>query len=140
MATNKTNFSDENVNSFIEGVASEQKRKDSYSLIELMKRVSGEEPRMFGPSIVGFGQYHYIYDSGHEGDAPLIGFSPRKGAISLYVFTGHESHAHLLEDLGKYTMGKACIHVKKMADINEAVLIELMESTIAYVSEKYTRT
>ncbi len=139
MAANKTGFTDENVIAFIEGVDQEQKRKDSYYLLELMKRVSGEEPRMYGPSIVGFGEYRYKYDSGHGGVAPLIGFSPRKSAISLYVFTGLDAHAHLLEGLGKYTMGKACIYAKKMADIHEEVLIKLMEASIAYVSEKYTR-
>ncbi len=139
MAANKTGFTDSNVNSFIEGIDNEQKKKDSYYLIELMKRISGEEPRMYGPSIIGFGEYRYRYDSGHEGVAPLLGFSPRKAAISLYVFTGLDSQACLLDGLGKFTMGKACIYAKKMTDINEEVLVKLMEATIAYVSEKYTR-
>lgn len=134
-----TSYTDENVISFIKGLDNEQKRKDSYYLLELMKRVSHEEPRMFGPTIIGFGQYHYKYDSGHEGTAPLIGFSPRKAAISLYVFTGLDPHHHLLDGLGKYTMGKACIYIKKVADIHEEVLVNLMEHTIAYLSEKYTR-
>jgi len=139
MAANKTGFTDVSVSSFIEGIDNEQKKKDSYYLIELMKRISGEEPRMYGPTIVGFGEYRYKYDSGHEGVAPLLGFSPRKAAISLYVFTGLDSQAYLLDGLGKFTMGKACIYAKKMADINEDVLIKLMEASIAYVSEKYTR-
>lgn len=139
MAANKTGFTDASVKSFIEGIDNEQKKKDSYYLIELMKRISGEEPRMYGPSIIGFGEYRYKYDSGHEGAAPLLGFSPRKAAISLYVFTGLDSQAHLLDGLGKFTMGKACIYAKKMADINEEVLVKLMEASIAYVSEKYTR-
>ena len=139
MAANKTGFTDVSVSSFIEGIDNKQKKKDSYYLIELMKRISGEEPRMYGPTIVGFGEYRYKYDSGHEGVAPLLGFSPRKAAISLYVFTGLDSQAYLLDGLGKFTMGKACIYVKKMADINEDVLIKLMEASIAYVSEKYTR-
>lgn len=134
-----TSFTNESVDAFIEKVDNEQKRKDSYRLIELMKRVSGEEPRMFGPSIIGFGQYHYKYNSGHEGTAPLLAFSPRKAAISLYVNTGDESQQPLVEDLGKFTMGKACIYVKKMADINEDALVKLMESTISLVSEKHTR-
>lgn len=139
MAANKTDYTDENVNAFIESVDNEQKRKDSYYLLELMKRVSGEEPRMYGPSIIGFGKYYYKYDSGYEGTAPLLGFSPRKAAISLYVFTGIDEHAHLLEGLGKYTIGKACIYAKKMSDINEDVLVKLMESSIEWVTQKYTR-
>lgn len=134
-----TSYTNENVNAFIEGVDNEQKRKDSYYLLELMKRVSGEEPRMFGPTIIGFGEYHYKYASGHEGTAPLLGFSPRKAAISLYVSMADDSQDHLLKDLGKFTMGKACIYVKKAADIHEETLVKLMESTIALVSEKYTR-
>lgn len=139
MAANKTGYTDESVSAFIESLDSEQRKKDSYYLLELMRRVSGEEPRMFGPTIIGFGQYHYKYDSGREGTAPLLGFSPRKAAISLYVYTGDESHAHLLEGLGRFTMGKACIYAKKAADIHEDVLVKLMESTIDEVSKKYTR-
>ncbi|WP_367915190.1 DUF1801 domain-containing protein [Leadbetterella sp. DM7] len=134
-----TGYTDGNVNTFIEGVDNDQKKKDSYRLTELMKRVSGEEPRMFGPSIIGFGEYRYTYDSGHEGTAPLIGFSPRKSAISLYVYTGDETREHLLNGLGKFTMGKACIYVKKMADIHEDALVKLMEDTLDYLSKKYTR-
>ena len=139
MAANKTDYTDENVTAFIEGLDNEQKRKDSYYLLELMKRISGEEPRMFGPTIIGFGEYRYKYDSGHEGTAPLLGFSPRKTAISLYVYTGGESQAHLLEDLGKFTMGKACIYAKKAADIREEALVKLMRATIDEVSKKHTR-
>ena len=139
MAKNKTEFTDQSVSEFIEQSGNEQKRKDSYRLMELMQQVTGETPRMYGPSIIGFGRYHYVYDSGHSGDAPLLGFSPRAAAFSLYVFTGLEAHAHLLEDLGKYKISKACIYVKKLADIDEVVLVRLMEDTVAYVSEKYTR-
>ncbi len=136
---NKTVYTEESVRAFIQNVESEQKRKDSYDLVKLMERVSGEEARMFGPSIIGFGKYHYVYASGHEGEAPLIGFSPRKAAISLYVFTGWEGHAHLLEGLGKFKSGKACIYIKKLADIHEDALIKLMEATIDFLSSQYTR-
>src|SRR5690606_8715403 len=123
MAKNKTSTTDENVTDFINSFAdTEQKKQDSYELIELMKSISGHEPKMYGPSIVGFGNYHYKYDSGHEGDAPLIGFSPRKSDISLYVFTGYLGHPEqeeILKDLGKFKMGKACIYVKKLSDINQ---------------------
>lgn len=140
MAKNKTDFTEESVIDFVESVEQAQKKSDSYQLIKLMSEISGEPAKMFGPSIIGFGEYHYKYKSGHEGKAPLIGFSPRKTAISLYVFTGLEEHKHLLEDLGKYTIGKACIYIKKLSDINEQILICLMQATIQYLETKYNRT
>ena len=139
MANNtKTKHTDAHVATFINDFAdSEQKKEDSFELIKLMQEASGFEPKMWGASIVGFGNYHYKYDTGHEGDAPLLGFSPRKAAISLYVFTGLEEHAHLLENLGKFKMGKACIYVKKLSDINQDALKKLMKSSIEYLNEKY---
>lgn len=125
------------VTEFIAAVENEQQRKDSYQLIEIMKTVTEKEPKMWGPSIIGFGSYHYKYDSGHEGDAPLIGFSPRKAAISLYVFTGLEEHLPLLEGLGKFKMGKACIYVKKLQDLHEDKLTEVMKETIAFLTSRY---
>jgi len=139
MAKNKTAYTDKDVLKFIEQVDNEQKRKDSFRLIELMEKASGEKAQMFGPSIIGFGKYHYKYDSGHEGEAPLLGFSPRKAAFSLYVFSGCDEHRDLLQDLGKFTMGKACIYAKKLADLDEAVLVKLMYQTIDVYSEKYER-
>ena len=139
MATLKTSFTDEDVASFIESVDNEQKRKDSYALISLMEKATGEKAKMFGPTIVGFGQYHYKYDSGHEGDAPLLGFSPRKAAISLYVYSGGKQQDELLKSLGKYKMGKACIYVKKLSDINLDVLEDMMKDSIQFTSEKYQR-
>lgn len=139
MAKNKTTETTKSVNSFIDAVESEQQRDDSYRLIELMKKASGHEPKMWGPSIIGFGSYHYKYESGHEGDAPLIGFSPRKAAISLYVFSGIESHLHMLDDLGKFKMGKACIYVKKLSDIDEKSLIRLMKENIKFLQSKYEK-
>lgn len=138
MATTKTVPTNEDVYEFIERtVENAQKRADSLALIEIMERVSGQKAYMWGPSIIGFGSYHYVYNSGHSGDAPLIGFSPRKAAISLYVFTGLDEHAHLLEGLGKFTMGKACIYAKKLADINTQVLENLMRNSIDYLKVKY---
>lgn len=138
MAKNKTVTTDEDVYAFIESFATtDQKKADSLELIELMKKVSELEPKMYGPSIVGFGNYHYKYASGHEGDAPLIGFSPRKAALSLYVFTGLDEHEYLLENLGKFKMGKACIYANKLSDINQETLVELMKKTIAYLKKKY---
>jgi hypothetical protein len=139
MAKNKTTQTEVNVREFIEAFAgTEQKKQDSYALLQLMQEVSGYEPKMWGPSIIGFGSYHYKYKTGHEGDAPLIGFSPRKSAISLYVFMGMEEHLHLLEGLGKFTMGKACVYVKKLEDIDVGHLKKLMNETIQFLKANYT--
>ncbi len=138
MATNKTAATNQNVLDFINSFAdTEQKRTDSIALLQLMQKISGHEPKMWGPSIIGFGSYHYKYASGHEGDAPLIGFSPRKAAISLYVYTGLPEHEPLLKDLGKFTIGKVCIYAKKLSDINEKALIALMKASIKFLKENY---
>lgn len=139
MAKNKTNFTDESVLDFLDKVENEQKRRDSLLLVKWMEEVSGEQARMWGSSIIGFGAYSYKYESGHEGTAPLLGFSPRKSAISLYIFTGLDEHKQLLENLGKFTTGKACIYVKKLSDLNEKNLKELMQFTINYMSNKFVR-
>lgn len=140
MAKNKTAETEADVHEFIHAFAqNEQKRKDSFELLKLMEEVSGYKPRMWGPSIIGFGKYHYKYASGHEGDAPLLGFSPRKAAISLYVFTGLKEHEHLLNELGKFKMGKACLYVNRLSDINRDKLVSLMKVSMAWVQSKYGR-
>ncbi len=139
MPANKTTFTEEDALKFLDAVKNEQQRKDSLRLVQLMEKVSGKKAKMYGPTIIGFGEYHYKYDSGHSGSAPLLGFSPRKAAISLYVSTGCAVQEDLLSKLGKFTMGKACIYVKRLSDINEDILIKLMQSTITFTSEKYTR-
>ncbi|MCE3296055.1 MAG: hypothetical protein K0R65_1769 [Crocinitomicaceae bacterium] len=139
MAKNKTHETIESVNDFIAAVDNEQKRKDSYRLIELMRELTGCEPKMWGPSIIGFGSYHYKYDSGHEGTAPVLGFSPRKAAISLYVYVDTEHSRKILPQLGKFTMGKSCIYVKKLSDVNEAVIAELANESVTFVEGKYKR-
>lgn len=139
MPQNKTIYTDSDVIAFIENLAQASQKEDSYQLISLMELVTGESARMFGSSIIGFGKYHYKYESGHEGEAPLLGFSPRKTAISLYIFTGGEVQENLLKQLGKYKMGKACIYVKKMSDIDSNVLTEMMLTTVDFLSTKYTR-
>lgn len=138
MAKTKTAETNKDVYEFIlEFTDSEQKRQDSRELIRLMEQVSGFKATMWGPSIIGFGKYHYKYASGHEGDAPLLGFSPRKAAISLYVSTGESGQEALINDLGKFTMGKACIYIKKLSDINQEALIVLMKDSIKRTQEKY---
>lgn len=139
MATkNKTTETAVNVTDFINSyVENEQKKTDSFQLIELMRKWSGFEPKMWGPTIVGFGSYHYKYASGHEGDAPIIGFSPRKPEFSLYVFSPTEENKHLLNGLGKFKMGKACMYVKKLSDINIPILEKLCKTTIAYINKHH---
>ncbi len=138
MAKNKTSETEVSVIDFINTFAdTEQKRKDSFELLQFMQEITGYEPKMWGPSIIGFGSYHYKYTSGHEGDAPLAGFSPRKAAISLYVFTGLAEHEYLLRDLGKFKMGKACIYIKKLSDIRLPVLATLIKETQKYLQTRY---
>ena len=133
--TTETNSSvEEFINSYVE---KDEKKIDSYQLIKLMQKWSGFEPKMWGPSIIGFGSYHYKYDSGREGDAPLIGFSPRKAAFSLYVYSATDEQKPLLDELGKFKMGKACIYVKKLADINIATLEKMSLDTIRYLNEHH---
>jgi hypothetical protein len=139
MAELKTKQNDADVAGFINSFAdTEQKRADSFELLKLMQDFTGFEPKMWGPSIIGFGSYHYKSErSSQEGDWPLVGFSPRKAAISLYVFTGAKEHEYLLKDLGKFKIGKACIYVKKLSDINLEVLKKLMNETITFLQAKY---
>ena len=135
MAALKTQQTNASVEDFINSVAdTEQKRKDSFELLKLMRKFTGYEPKMWGPSIIGFGSYHYKSEkSRQEGDWPLVGFSPRKAAISLYVYTGGAKQEDLLKDLGKFKMGKACIYIKKLSDINRDVLKIMMKETIHYL-------
>jgi hypothetical protein len=139
MAEIKTKQTNADVREFINSFAeTEQKRKDSYELVKLMQDFTGYEPKMWGASIIGFGSFHYKSDrSRQEGDWPLVGFSPRKTAISLYVYTGSPKHEYLLKNLGKFKMGKACIYIKKLSDINQSELKSLMKETIDFLKLKY---
>jgi hypothetical protein len=134
----KTTYTGKDVMEFIHSyVDNEQKKTDSFRLITLMQEWSGFEPKMWGPTIIGFGNYHYKYASGHEGDAPIIGFSPRKSAFSLYIYSSTERSKELLAELGKFKMGKACIYVKKLSDINISTLHELCVESIKYLNEHF---
>lgn len=138
MAKTKTTYTGQDVTDFVNSYAdNEEKKEDSFRLIELMEEWSGSEPKMWGPSIIGFGNYHYKYASGHEGDAPVLGFSPRKAALTLYVYSNTEKSKKLIADLGKFKMSKACIYVKKLSDINTGVLKELCLESIKYISEHH---
>jgi len=141
MAEIKTKVSEASVIDFINSFAdTEQKKQDSFELVKIMQEHTGYPPKMWGPSIIGFGSYEYKYDSGHGGIMPMVGFSPRRSAISLYVYKGDKEHEHLLDSLGKFKMGKACIYVKKLSDINIDQLKKLMDASIAYVEGKYGKS
>ena len=141
MAELKTKEHDADVKDFINSFAdTDQKKKDSFELLKLMEKYAGFPPKMWGASIIGFGKYHYKSDrSKQEGDWPLVGFSPRKAAISLYVYVynGDIGQDEILKNLGKYKMGKGCIYIKKLADINTEVLGQLIKSTVKFMQEKY---
>ena len=131
MAENKTKPTKLSVAAFIDTLTDPTKRADAKALVKLMQRAAGEEPKMWGPSIIGFGSYYYKYDSGREGDMPLAGFSPRKAATVFYVMTGFSDSAALLAKLGKHTTGKACLYVKKLADVDQKVLEALVVKSVA---------
>ncbi|MCI0398480.1 MAG: DUF1801 domain-containing protein [Chloroflexi bacterium] len=135
MAELKTRQTDQSVEAFLNGIADEKKRQDCFTLLELMKRVTEAEPKMWGDSIVGFGSYHYKYASGREGDSFLAGFSPRKQNLTLYIMAGFDGYGALLSRLGKYTTGKACLYVKRLDDVNLDVLAELVRQSAGHVAE-----
>lgn len=139
MAEIKTKQTSADVGEFINLTAdAEGKKKDSFELLKIMQAVTGCEPRMWGASIIGFGRYHYKSDrSKQEGDWPLVGFSPRKAAISLYVYSGCTGQDDLLTELGKFKMGKACIYIKKLSDINLETLEKLIKTTVEFLKAKY---
>lgn len=137
MAQNKTQPTDQSVTTFVDSLDNQQKKEDSYSLIALMKDVTGCEPKMWGPSIIGFDEYHYKYESGREGNFLKVGFSPRKGELSLYIMSGFQKYEELMKQLGKHRTGKACLYVKKLDDIDIDILRELVEESVKYVNEKY---
>jgi hypothetical protein len=140
MAELKTKQTDASVYDFINTFAdSEQKKADSFEILKLMQDFTEYEPKMWGGSIIGFGKYHYKSErSKQEGDWPLVGFSPRKAAISLYVYSGCSGQDDLLQELGTFKMGKACIYIKKLSDINQEILKKLIKSTIKFLQSKYS--
>ena len=137
MATNKTTETQANVSDFINQITDEVKRNDAFQLVDIFKNQTGFEAVLWGPSIIGFGSYHYKYASGHEGDAPLAAFSPRATAISLYLHLPAEQREDLLQKLGKTKSGKGCIYVKKLADINLDVLNVMIELSMKSLKQLY---
>jgi len=137
MAELKTKPTGAAVDAFLDSVADPQRRSDAHKVRAMMERLSGEPAAMWGPSIVGFGTYHYKYDSGHEGDMARIGFSPRAKELVLYLAVGFPRHQALMGRLGKYKTGKSCLYIKWLSDVDEAVLEELCVESLAYMREKY---
>ena len=131
MAENKTNPTKLSVAGFIDGLTDPARRADAKALVKVMQSAVGEKPKMWGPSIIGFGSYHYKYESGREGDMPVIAFSPRKAATVLYGMTGFSEAAALLTKLGKHTTGKGCLYIKKLADVDQHVLETLVVRSLA---------
>jgi hypothetical protein len=135
----KTKATEVRAADFIEAVPGPVRRDDAKTLAALMTRVTGEPPAMWGPSIIGFGSYHYRYDSGHEGDACRLGFSPRKAELVLYVLNGSTEQEAQLARLGKHRTGKACLYIKKLADVDMNVLEELVRDQLASMDARYPR-
>ncbi len=129
MAELKTKKTESSVEGFLNTVKDEEVRKDCFEIAKMMKKATKEEPKMWGPAIIGFGSYHYKYESGREGDMMKIGFSPRKQNITLYIMLGADPENPLLKKLGKYTIGKGCLYIKKIADIDKQVLQELINES-----------
>lgn len=127
----------QDITEFIESIDSVKKRADAYDLLEIFTEISGFEPKMWYPNIIGFGQYHYKYESGREGDATYLGFSPRKAKISLYLSSEFEGREELLAKFGKHTAGKACIYVNKLADIDLEVLKEMIHRSLEHTKALY---
>ena len=137
MAEPKTGKNRASVQEFLASVENEKRREDARVVLKLMREVTGEKPTMWGPSIVGFGSYHYRYASGREGDWMLTGFSPRKQALTLYIMGGFPRHEHLMKELGKYRTGKSCLYVNKLEDIDLDVLRRLVSDSVDHMRRAY---
>ena len=136
MAELKTKPTASSVESFLKGVADETKRRDALALAALMQKATKAEPKMWGPSIVGFGSYHYKYASGHEGDSCVVGFSPRKDSLTVYLPLGSDRYGDLLAKLGKHKTGKGCLYIKRLSDVDTAVLEEIISSGLEHPKKK----
>jgi hypothetical protein len=133
MTKPKTTPTAASVEAFLNAIADDARRQDCLAILEIMKRATAAEPKMWGPSIVGFGNYHYKYESGREGDWFLTGFSPRKRDLTLYIMAGFERYDALMEKLGEYKTGKSCLYVKRLADIEVAVLTQLIQESVDHM-------
>lgn len=137
MAKNKTTQTNNSVTEFINKVENQVRREDGFKLLEIFKNLTGEEPKMWGPSIIGFGSYHYKYASGHEGDAPLAGFSPRKDSLVVYLENEFNEREELLSQLGKHRSSKACVYIKRLSDIDLQILEKLIINSTNHTLKLY---
>ena len=136
MAELKTKPNKKSVQKFLDSVTGKQKREDSFKILKIMKDVTGEEPVMWGDAIIGFGSYHYKYKSGREGDWFLIGFSPRKQNLTLYIMSGLKRYDDMLESLGKFKTSKVCLYINKLEDVNLNILKKIIKSSVSTLSKK----
>lgn len=137
MPANKTTQTDASVEDFLAGVENVRRREDARTVAAMMERVTGEPPRMWGPSIIGFGRYHYRYESGREGTLPLTGVSPRKQALTVYIMPGFSSYDDLMARLGRHRTGRSCLYINKLDDVDMAVLEDLVAKSVAWMRDKY---
>lgn len=133
----KTTKNEASVEDFLNSVKDDQKREDSFKILEMMRRISGYEPKMWGGSIIGFGEYHYKYESGREGDMCRMGFSPRAQNLSIYFIPGYIDFEDELSRLGKHKLGKSCLYIKRLSDVDEDVLEEMIVKDLKIMEEKY---
>jgi len=136
MAELKTVKNDQPVDLFLQKVEDPNKRQDSYTILEMMETITGEKAKMWGDSLVGFGDLHYKYASGREGDWMLTAFSPRKQNLTLYIMSGFDQHAEILARLGKYKTGKGCLYINRLSDVDQNVLRELIQKSVNFLKEK----
>ena len=139
MAEMKTKPTNESVEKFLNKISDEERRADCFAVAKIMEEVTGEKPKMWGPSIVGFGTYHYKYASGREGDWPVTGFSPRKKDLTLYIMMGFEKQGELMEKLGKHSVGKSCLYIKRLSDIHIPTLKKLIKVSVKDLKD-YTKS
>ncbi len=137
---NKTRQTSASVDAFLAAIENERWREDARRVKSMMERITGWEPKMWGPSIVGFGEYHYRYDSGREGDFLVTGFSPRKKALTIYIMPGFTRYDALMVRLGKFKTGKSCLYINKLDDVDLSILEELIGSSVKYMVGKYGAT
>ena len=130
MAEPKTKPKSTSVEAFLNKIPDEERRKDSFRIVEMMEEITGEKPKMWGKAIVGFGCYHYKYESGREGDAPIIAFSPRKQDLTLYLAYGYDQWSEFIEKLGKHRTGKSCLYIKRLSDVHEPTLKKLIRESV----------
>lgn len=135
MAEPKTKPSQQSVERFLQRVPDADRRRDCFTLVDIMRQITGAEPQLWGSSIVGFGTYHYVYASGREGDWPIVGFSPRKQNLTLYLMSGFEQYDDLLQKLGKHSLGKSCLYIKRLADIDLLTLKKLIRASVKHMRQ-----